>query len=457
MTKMKWTRRAFLAATTTTATMAWSQSGTKPNTAKVVPRKISPNEKMNVAGIGVGGKGTSDIHNCRKENIVALCDADWKRAGESFYKFREQKPKHFKDYRVMLDEMGDKIDACTISTPDHTHAPAAYRAMMMGINVYVQKPLTHTIAEARLLSKVAKETGVTTQMGNQGHCGNGVRELCEMMWSGAIGEVREAHIWTNRPVWPQGIKAPLPVEEIPETLDWDLWLGVAPVRPYNKGYCPFSWRGWWDFGCGAIGDMACHIMDPAFWSLKLMDAKSYSVEVVMEEDMNEQTAPNKSIIKYQFPARGGMPPVDVYWHDGPDNQPPRPADVPADQEMGDGNNGSLYIGSDGYLTAGEYGGKPRLLPDARMADYKKPERTIERVQAQNPYRNWIDACKGKLVSASNFSYAGPLTEVANMGNVALHAGKRIEFDVETMKITNDPALNQHLTKEYRKGWDWLPV
>jgi len=448
------TRRAFLAATTTTATAALAGCATKTNTAQVVPGKVSPNEKLNIAGIGVGGKGKDDIFSCRRENIVALCDVDWDQAGEAFY--RLPNAKQYKDYRKMLDEMGDQIDACTISTPDHTHAPAAYTAMKLGKHVYVQKPLTHTIAEARLLEKVARETGVATQMGNQGHCGDGVRELCEMIWAGAIGEVKEAHIWTNRPIWPQGIPNPLPEEPVPATMDWDVWIGAAPMRAYNKGYAPFKWRGWWDFGCGAIGDMACHIMDPAFWSLKLIEADHFSVEVLEQEGLNSQTAPLKSIIKFQFPARAGMPPVDVYWYDG-GLLPKRPEGIPEDELLGEGDNGSLFIGSKGFMTTGCYGDDSRLVPAALMKDYQRPAPAIPRITGENPYRNWIDACKGGEPACSNFSYAAPLTVVANMGNVALRAGKRLEFDVKSAKFTNDSAANNLLTKEYRKGWDFLPV
>ena len=449
----KLTRRAFLAATTTTAAITAFGAKAQVNTARVVPRKLSPNEKMNVAGIGVGGKGAGDIMSCRRENIVALCDPDLKRAEEAFYRIPEAK--QYKDFRKMFDEMGDQIDACTISTPDHTHAPAAYQAMKLGMHVYVQKPLTHTIAETRLLANVAREMGVTTQMGNQGHCGDGVRDLCEMIWDGAIGQIREAHIWTNRPVWPQGITEPLAEEPIPETMDWDLWIGPAPMRPYNSGYAPFNWRGWWDFGCGAIGDMACHIMDPAFWALKLIEADHYSVEVVQQDGMNKQTAPNSSIIKFQFPARGEMMPVEVYWYDG-GLQPPRPEGVPEDEKLGDGNNGSLFVGTDGYLTSGEYGGDSRFAPISRMEGYTRPEKTIPRIPGQSPYRNWIEACKKGGQAVSNFDYASRLTEVANFGNVALHADARLEFDVASMRITNNEAANALLTKEYRAGWE-LPV
>ena len=450
MADKKWTRRAFLAATTTTATVAWAQI----NDAKVVPGKISPNEKLNIAGIGVGGMGRGDIMSCTGENVVALCDVDWKQAEESFVKIPGAK--QFKDYRKMLDAMDKEIDAVTVSTPDHVHAPAAYRAMKMGKHVRVQKPLTHTIAEARLLAKTAKETGVVTQMGNQGHAGDGVRELCEMMWTGAIGEVREAHIWTNRPVWPQGIRKALRGEEVPDTMDWDLWIGPAPMRPYNRKYAPFKWRGWWDFGCGAIGDMACHIMDPAFWSLKLGDAPKYSVEVLMEDRMNDQTGPRRSTIKFTFPARADMPPVDVYWYDGRGNLPERPEGIPEDEQLGEGDNGSFFVGSEAVMTTGCYGGDSRILPAERMAAYTKPEATIPRIPEGNPYKHWINAIKNGTEAISDFSYAGPLTEVANMGNVALHAGKKIEFDVASMRITNDEAANACLSKEYRQGWE-LPV
>ncbi|HNR32421.1 MAG TPA: Gfo/Idh/MocA family oxidoreductase [Candidatus Hydrogenedentes bacterium] len=453
MDKLSLSRRAFLAATTTTATAAAFGSGCATaaiNTARVVPKKHSPNEKLHIAAIGAGGMGGGDIMSCRSENIVALADVDWKKAEETFVKLPDAKK--YKDYRRMLDEMGDQIDACTVSTPDHAHAPAAFMAMNMGIHVRVQKPMTHTIAEARLLRKLAHETGVTTAMGNQGHSGDGVRELCEMVWAGAIGEVKEAHIWTNRPIWPQGIAAPLPEQPVPETMDWDLWINCAPSRPYNEGYAPFKWRGWWDFGCGAIGDMACHIMDPAFWALRLMDASSFTCEVIEQEGMTDQTPPNKCVIKFQFPARAGMGPVDVYWYDG-GLMPPWPEGVPADQKLGDGNNGSYFVGTEGVMTSGCYGGESRLLPDERMNDYTRPPQIIPRIPDGNSYQNWIYSIKTGEPASSNFDYAGPLTEVANMGNVALLARTKIEYDFVNGVVTNHKAANKWLTKEYRKGWE----
>lgn len=452
MKEIRLTRRAFLASTTTTAVLAGRVYA--QNTAQVVPRKLSPNEKLNIACIGVGGMGQGDVMGVSGENIVALCDVDWKRAEETFYKLPNAK--QYKDFRVMLEEMDKEIDAVTVSTPDHMHAPAAYMAMTLGKHVRVQKPLTQTIAEARLLAKTAQEKGIVHAMGNQGHSGDGIRELCEMVWAGAIGQIRESHTWTDRPIWPQGIADPLPAAPVPKDLDWDLWLGTAPWREYGDGYAPFKWRGWLDFGCGAIGDMACHIVDPVFWALKLYEAPYFTVEVVQQEGMTKQTFPNKSIIKYEFPARGTMDAVTVFWYDG-GLRPERPEGIPKQEKLGDGDNGSLFIGTDGFLTTGTYGADSRLLPDERMKDYKKPDPTIERIPKENPYLHWINACKTGTVASSDFSYAGPLTEMANMGNVALLAGEKIHFDVATMKITNNEAANQFLTKQYRKGFDFMPL
>ena len=455
MTDNRLTRRAFLAATTTTAITgaAWAQ---RTNSARVVPRKVSPNEKLNVAGIGVGGKGAHDILSYRRENIVAMCDVDIERSGEAFYRVPEAKP--YRDYRKMFDEMADEIDMVTVATPDHSHAPAAYMAMKLGKHVYVEKPMTHTVAEARLLTKTAREMGVATQMGNQGHSGDGVRELAEMLWSGVIGDVREVHIWTDRPGgrWPHGgPKTAPPGMPVPEHMDWDLWVGTAPMREYHRDYAPFKWRGWWDFGCGALGDMACHIMDPAFFALKLDLAETFAVEPVQQENANTQTYPTNAIVKYSFPARGDMPSVEIYWYEN-GLEPPRPEDIPADQQLGDGRNGSLFVGANGYITAGEYGGTPRLMPDARMEGYTKPEPTIPRVGGANHYRNFLDACKGGDPAASNFDYAGPFTEMVLFGNVAMAMDKRLEYDIKNMVVLNDDKAAQYLTKEYRAGWE-LPV
>ncbi|NLF58429.1 MAG: Gfo/Idh/MocA family oxidoreductase [Candidatus Hydrogenedens sp.] len=453
MSRFEMTRRAFLAAAATTAAVAASA---QPNTARVVPRKVSPNEKLNVAGIGVGGKGTQDILSYTRENIVAICDADFARAEETVY--RLPKAKQYKDYRKMLDEMGGQIDMVTVSTPDHTHAPAAYMAMKLGKHVYVQKPLTHTVAEARLLAKTAREMGVASQMGNQGHSGDGVRNLAEMLWAGAAGKITEAHIWTDRPGgrWPHGGPAEAaPAQPVPETMDWDVWIGTAPMRDYNQIYAPFKWRGWIDFGCGGLGDMACHIMDPAWFALKLGEAKTFSVEPVRQEGKNDQTWPSNAIVKYSFPARGDMPPVDIFWYEN-GLKPPLPEGVPEGQKLGDGSNGSLFIGSEGVLTAGEYGGDARLLPDERMKDFTPPAQSIPRISGGNHYRDFLAACKGGSPACSNFDYAGPFTEMVLFGNIAMRCDKRLEYDCEKMAVTNDPDANKFLTKEYRKGWE-LPI
>lgn len=465
MDKHDLTRRAFLASATTTAVLTFSGAAAGPNTAKVVPRKLSPNEKLNVAAIGAGGKGSSDISACRKENIVALCDVDWDRAARTFEYL--PKVKRYKDYRIMLEEMPE-IDAVTISTPDHTHAPAAYMAMKLGKHVYVQKPLTHTVAEARLLTVTAKEMGVTTQMGNQGHSGNGVRDLCEMVWKGAIGQIREAHVWTHRPVWAnQGLATPLPPQVAPENLDWDRWIGSAPVRPYNKGYAPHDWRAWLDFGGGSLGDMACHIMDPIYWSLKLNDASDYTVEVIQQRGRNEETFPLTATIKYSFPARGDMAPVDVYWYDGhwreegaehrTYNRPARPAGIPDDQELGDANkNGSYLVGDGGVITTGEYGGRSRLMPDEKMVDYKRPDPWLPRVPDEDHAQDWLNACKRGEKSCSDFSYSGPFTEMVNFGNLAVKSGKKLHWDNVKGEVTNVRRASEIVSKEYRKGWE-LPV
>jgi predicted dehydrogenase len=348
----------------------------------------------------------------------------------------------------MLEKEEKNIDAVTVSTPDHMHAFAAMMAMELGKHVYVQKPLTHTVYEARKLTEGARKYGVVTQMGNQGHSGEGVRRFCEMLWSDAIGPVHEVHSWTNRPIWPQGIPEPLPEEPVPDTMNWDLWLGPAPSRPYNSKYAPFNWRGWWDFGTGALGDMACHILDPVNWGLLLRYPTS--VECVSQEGKNNQTAPNKSIIRYEFPARPNMPPVTVYWYDG-GNMPPRPKEIGADVKLGDGDNGSLFIGEKGMIAIGTYGGNPRLLPESLAKDYRSPDPWIPR-RPGGHYGDWIQACKGGIPSCSNFDYAGPFTEWVLLGNLSLRCEGKLLWDGEKIRVTNNPEANQYVKTKYRKGW-----
>lgn len=405
----------------------------------------SPNEKLDIAAIGAGGKGGSDTRSCQSENIVALCDVDWNRAAGSFERFPNAN--RYVDFRIML-EKEKSIDAVTVSTPDHTHAVAAMTAIRLKKHVYVQKPLTHDVFEARSLTAAAREYGVATQMGNQGHSGEGSRRLCEMIWSGVIGPVREAHIWTNRPDdWLQGVPDPLPPEPIPEGLNWDLWLGTAPRRPYNSGYHPADWRGWWDFGCGALGDMGCHIMDPVYWALQLGAPRS--VECVSQEGKNDQTAPSRSTTRYEFPARNSMPPVTVYWYDG-GNLPKRPQGISKETTLGDGANGSLLMGDEGIITAGEYGGNPRLLPDEKMRDYTFPSPIIPR--SPGHYKDWIQACKGGVPACSNFDYAGPFTETVLLGNIAPRCEGKLLWDAENMRFTNNREASRLVKREYSDGW-----
>lgn len=452
MSKITISRRTFVFGT---AVMAAGCATSKPQSKG--PRKVSANEKLNIASVGVGGKGSSDVDGAAaagNNNIVALCDVDWKRAADTFKRYPNAK--QYKDFREMLDKEGSTIDAVTVSTPDHMHAPAAVAAMELGKHVFVQKPLTHNVYEARHLAELAKRYKVATQMGNQGHSGEGVRRLCEWIWGGAIGTVREAHIWTDRPIWPQGQEALRKSENhppVPEMLDWNLWLGVAPKRPYSPVYVPFAWRGWWDFGCGALGDMACHIMDPAYTALKL--TYPTSVEAV-SEGATAETCPDWSIITYQFAARGDMPPVKIVWYDGK-KLPPRPEGAKPDEKLGDGDNGTLFIGDKGVLACGCYGGNPSLVPHTLMDTFERPPRTIP--NSTGHYQEWIDACKGIALPAGSlmrgFEYAGPFTEMIHLGNLAIRCGQKIEYDAANMKITNVPDANKYLQREYRRGWRHL--
>jgi predicted dehydrogenase len=442
MNKKKITRRTFLAGTAVAA------AGCATASKNVVhgPKRVSANEKLNIAGIGAGGRAEGDLGGVRTENIVALCDPDWRRAAKSFKRWPNAKK--YKDFRRMLDKEKD-IDAVVIATPDHTHAVAAMAAMQLGMHVYVEKPMTHSVYEARMLAQAARQNKVATQMGNQGHSGEGARKLCEMVWSGALGDIKTVHIWTNRPVWPQDIDRPTGTPKVPAELDWDVWLGPAPYRPYNPVYLPFNWRGWWDFGCGALGDMGCHIMDAPFWAMKLTTPTS--VEPWEVVGGNNETGPKASVIKYEFPQRGDMCPVTVFWYDG-GKLPRRPEGIPADEQIADGGNGSLLIGTKGMACAGEYGGDPRLLPASKMEGYRFPTETIPRIPGNNHHQNWVRACKGGPAACSNFDYAAALTEMVSLGNVALRVGEKINWDADNMRVTNVPGANKYVQREYRRGW-----
>jgi len=442
-------RRRFLgrsAATAAGVSLAGRALGAKPQAAPA-PKELPPSERLGIACIGCGGKGRSDIQGVSKHNIVALCDVDESRARGAFQAY--PKAAKYQDFRIMLEKHAKEIDAVTVSTPDHIHAPAAMMAIKMGKHVYVQKPLTHSIYEARMLAEAARKHKVATQMGNQGQSGEGIRVLAEMIWAGAIGKVREAHIWTNRPIWPQGIDRPTGSDPVPATLDWDLWLGPAPKRPYKgkrdvapyKGqgwYCPFTWRGWWDFGTGALGDIGCHSINHPFLPLHLGHPTSVEAET---SPVNNETAPSWSIVTYRFPSRGEMPPVKLVWYDG-GKKPPRPKELDANRQLG--NGGMIFIGDEGTIYQG------RILPDERMKEFGRPPQRIPRVSGH--YTEWLEACTGATPASSNFDVAGPITEAVLLGNLAIRTGKKIEWDGANMKSTNDPEANPYVRREYRKGW-----
>jgi len=449
-------RRTFLS-TATAATAGFT----------IVPRHVlggqgtpAPSDKLNIAGVGVGGMGKNNIDRCAAENIVALCDVDFDLADPVFQKYPDAK--RYRDFRVMLDEQKD-IDAVVIATPDRSHAVIAIAAMERKKHVYVQKPLTHSVSEARLLTEAARKHNVVTQMGNQGHSGEGSRLLCEMVWDGAIGAVREAHAWTNRPVWPSGIEVGRPTEtpEVPPGLDWDLWLGPAPFRPYHPTYHPAKWRAWWEFGTGSLGDMGCHIVDPLFWALKLKypvkveaNTSAYWPAFFERAEPKNEMFPRSTIVRFKFPAREGMPEVDLTWWDG-GLMPARPAGLEPGRRMGDLDGGILLIGDEGAIMAGCYGESPRLVPESAMKKYGRPPRSLERIPEgpDGHEKDWIRACKGGPPAASNFDYSGPLSEAVLMGNLAVRFPDRELFwDGEAMAVTNDADANAYVRRGYREGW-----
>ena len=473
----KLTRRQFMggAAVSTAAFMV------APSYVLGLNGATSPSEKLNIAGVGVGGQGASDLSQMESENIVALCDVDWAHATGTFKKY--PKAKQYKDYRKMLDEMDKEIDAVVVATPDHVHAFASTAALKRGKHVYCEKPLTHSVWEARQVAEAARAAKVATQMGNQGQASEETRRLCELVWAGAIGPVREAHIWTDRPsqglfneYWPQGVGRPKDTPPVPETLDWDLWLGPAPSRPYHPAYLPFKWRGWWDFGTGALGDIGCHSMDPVFRALKL--GAPLSVQACSTR-VNEETYPLGSIVTYHFPARdaavqpnnwhvhglsgpgaGGveMPPLKLVWYDG-GLRPPRPEGLEDEQVLGD--NGRLLIGDHGFILGAQGN---RLYPESRRKEFPQPPRTIPRLppapkRGQEHYLEWIAACKGGKPAGSNFDWAGPLAEAVLLGNVALRVQLRtlltrykLLWDAPHLRFTNLEEANKFIRREYRQGW-----
>ncbi|MGA2864198.1 MAG: Gfo/Idh/MocA family oxidoreductase [Verrucomicrobiota bacterium] len=466
LSESKLTRRQFLRGTALSTSTFLFVPGAVLGLRGATP----PSEKLNLAGIGVGGQGGGDLAQMQSENIVALCDVDQHYAAGTFKRYPQAKP--FTDYRRMLDQMKE-IDGVVVGTPDHHHAFASMEAIKRGKHVYCEKPLTHSVWEARQLAEAARAAKVATQMGNQGQASEQTRRLCEHVWAGAIGPVHEAHIWTDRPsnglfneYWPQGVTRPKDTPPAPATLDWDLWLGPAPLRPYHPAYLPFKWRGWWDFGTGALGDIGCHSMDPVFRALKLgapLSVQASSTRV------NEETFPLGSMVSYQFPARPAtpqannyhirglsgaaagaveMPPCKLVWYDG-GLRPPRPEDLPEGVRMGD--NGRLLVGEKGFIL------NDQLYPESCASQVRGLPRSIPRSDAH--YQEWLAAAKGGKPAGSNFDWAGPLAESVLLGNVALRVQLREEltlyrllWDSPSLKITNLDDANKFIRREYRAGW-----
>lgn len=447
-------RRKFLAATgSTAAVFTILKSGSA--------RTYAANEKLNIASVGAGGKAASDIQSVASENIVALCDVDWDRAAGSFKRFPTAK--QYKDYRVMLEEMDTKIDAVVVATPDHHHFHASMAAIGRGKHVYCEKPLTHSVWEARELTNAARDKGVATQMGNQAQASEQTRVVQEFVIAGAIGQIREAHIWTDRPsrgqfdeYWPQGVARPTGTPVIPAKLDWNLWLGPAPERRYHSAYLPFKWRGWWDFGTGALGDIACHYFDPVFRALQL--GAPTSVEAASTR-VNKETYPSGSMITYQFPSRSTtsgkkqkMVPVKLVWYDG-GLRPPRPDAIVSGDVMG--TNGLMLVGDDAVLLSDWKAW--RVYPEKRAKEYGTPPKTLPR--SPGHHVEWINACKGGAAAGSNFDWAGPMTETVLLGNVALRSQLRedltrtkLQWDSNQLAFTNHEGANRFLRREYRQGW-----
>lgn len=421
----------------------------------IVPRHVlgrgyrAPSDILNVACIGVGGMGRNDVKGMEGENLVALCDVDWNSAEDAFRSY--PKARRYKDYREMLDKESRNIDAVTVSTPDHSHAAAAMLALKAGKHVYCQKPLARTLGEVRVLrSEAARRPKQTTQMGNQGHTNEGTRQIREWVEAGVIGSVREVHYWTNRPIWSQGVDRPTALHTPPPTLDWNLWLGPAPERPYNPAYAPFSWRGWWDFGTGALGDMACHGMDAAFWALDL----GYPTRIIPETTrLYDESPPKSSRVEYRFPARGNRGEITVVWRDG-GLWPSRPAGLPATIDWPPAEiGGQMWLGESGAILAGIYGEDPRLLDPARDAEIKANPPAQKYDRSPGVYAEWIRAMKGGAPNLSTFDgHAGPLTEMVLLGCLAVRMGQPLEIGLQEGSPTNVKLPDEWIRPTYRKGW-----
>jgi len=409
------------------------------------PGQPSANNRLNIAGVGVGGKGAHDIRCVPTENIVAVCDVDARMAARAAKPF--PRAKIYGDFRRMLERQKE-IDAVMVATPDHCHAVVTMMAIEMGKHVFCQKPLTHSVHEALEVARAAKEAGVATQLGNQGQASEGARLVCEFIWAGAIGKVREIHSWSNRrpDISPRGIPRPRETPPVPEYLNWDLWLGPAPKRPYHPCYHPFNWRGWWDFGTGVLGDIGCHNLSAAFKALKLGWPKSVeacSTHWNAPPEIKNETAPLASIVTYRFPAEGDRPEILLRWYDG-GMMPPIPEEVEGGRNIFTGD-GTLIVGDEGMLLG------HRLLPESRNRQYGRPPRVLER--SPGHYQEWINACKGGKAAGSNFvDHAGLLTAVVLMGNIAIRTQQKLDWDAQRLRFTNSDEANALLTPPYREGW-----
>jgi predicted dehydrogenase len=432
-------RRRFLSGTAAAAAVT-----IVPRHVLGAPGQPSANNKLNIAGVGVGGMGSGDIQRVPTENIVAICDVDANQAANAAKPF--PKARIYDDFRQMLETQKD-IDAVMVATPDHNHAVVTMTALRMGKHVFCQKPLTHSVHEALQIAKAAKQAGVATQMGNQGQASEGARLVCEYIWAGALGKVREIHSWSNRrpDISPRGIPRPKDTPPVPSALKWDLWLGPAPKRPYHPCYLPFTWRGWWDFGTGVLGDIGCHNLSAAFKALKLgwpQSVEACSTHWNAPPEIKNETAPLASIVTYRFAAEGNHPEILLRWYDG-GMMPPLP------KEVGTRNifveDGTLIVGDEGMLLG------DHLLPEAKAKVIGKPPQVLPR--SPGHYQEWIDACKGGQPAGSNFvDHAGLLAAVVLMGNVAIRTQEKLLWDAENLRFTNSEAANQLLNPPYREGW-----
>jgi predicted dehydrogenase len=439
-------RRAFLRrASLAAATLALPVRGAQPAAS-------APDRKLRIAGVGIGGQGAADLQEMEGEDIVALCDVDWTYADHTFKRYPNAR--RYRDFRDMLDREGDRIDAVVVGTPDHNHAVVTVAALEAGKHVYCEKPLTHTVTEARIVAETAARSGRVTQMGNQGMAFEGNRTIKEWLADDAIGPVHEVHVWSDRPTtkgtaklwWPQGIEKPTETPPIPDGLDWNLWLGPAPQRPYHPAYAPFRWRGWWDFGSGGLGDMGIHNIAPVFDALRL---GAPTVVHGSSTPILEDSVPAASIVHYEFPAREGLPPVTLHWYDG-GLMPPRPAELEPDEEL-DREDGIIFVGEKGKMLVEGWGGRvPRLLPDSRMRDYRRPSKSLPR--SVGHYQEFIQACKQGTPTQSHFGFAGPLTEAVLLGMVCVRArGQRLLWNPAKLE-TQLAEANRYLHYPYRTGW-----